>query len=329
MTPRDSQNSPASRILVRATAENPVYQHLTPARAGWDLLHCEGRMMRGEEKLHIETGDNEYVVVLFGGTCTVHHPGGTWDRVGRRPNVFAGMPYAFYLSRRTSFEIAATSDELDLALAWCRTDQDHPARLVTPEQVAVEIRGGGNATRQINSLLPPGSDCHRLVAVEVFTPAGNWSSYPPHKHDVHKTDAQGSILEADLEEIYFYKIDKPEGFAVQRVYTDDRSLDEVVVARNNDIVLVPEGYHPVAAAHGYNVYYVNFLAGSAQSLATSDDPEHAWIKGTWKEKDPRVPVVSMAMEETQTEAIDKKQEARIKKQEARGRKGKARKGHGA
>ena len=252
--------------------------------------------MKKGERLSLETGENEYAVVLFGGTCTVRHPGGKWDHVGRRPNVFAGMPYALYFSRRTSFEIVAASDELDLALAWCHTDQDHPARLVTPGEVSVEIRGGGNATRQINSLLPPGFDCHRLVAVEVFTPAGNWSSYPPHKHDVHKTDGHGSVQEADLEEIYFYKIDKPEGFAVQRVYTDDRSLDEVVVARNNDIVLVPEGYHPVAAAHGYNVYYVNFLAGSAQSLATSDDPEHAWIKKTWKEKDPRVPVVSMDME---------------------------------
>ena len=252
--------------------------------------------MKKGERLSIETGENEYAIVLFGGTCSVSSPGGIWDRVGRRPNVFAGMPYAMYFSRHTSFEITATSDGLDLAVAWCQTDQDHPGRLVTPEQVSIEIRGGGNATRQINSLLPPGFDCDRLVAVEVFTPAGNWSSYPPHKHDVHKTDSGGRILEADLEEIYFYKIDRPEGFAVQRVYTDDRSMDEVVVAQDNDIVLVPEGYHPVAAGHGYNVYYVNFLAGSAQSLATSDDPEHAWIKNTWKEKDPRVPVVTMEME---------------------------------
>jgi len=256
--------------------------------------------MKKGERFSADTGEHEYAIVLFGGTCAVRHSGGTWDRVGGRPNVFAGMPYALYFSRRTPFEIIATSDDLDLAFAWCQTDQDHPARLVTPEQVSVEIRGGGNATRQINSLLPPGFDCHRLVAVEVFTPAGNWSSYPPHKHDVHKTDSRGSIMEADLEEIYFYKMQKPEGFAVQRVYTDDRSLDEVVVAQNDDIVLVPEGYHPVAAAHGYDVYYVNFLAGSAQSLATSDDPEHAWIKQTWKEKDPRVPVVSLEMEHTET-----------------------------
>ncbi len=309
MTKRTSDTGSSSRVLIRATPDRSVYQHLTPKQVGWNLLHCEGRRLKKGERFAGETGNNEYAFVVFGGTCSVHHSGGSWDRVGRRPNVFSGMPYAFYLSRRTKFEIAATSEELDLALAWCHTGQDHPARLITPDQVSVEIRGGGNATRQINSLLPPGFDCDRLVAVEVFTPAGNWSSYPPHKHDVHKTDSSGRILEADLEEIYFYKIDKPEGFAVQRVYNDDRSLNEVVVAHNDDIVLVPEGYHPVAAAHGYNVYYLNFLAGSAQSLAASDDPEHAWIKQTWKEKDPRVPVVTMDMEN------QGKQEARSKKQE--------------
>jgi 5-deoxy-glucuronate isomerase len=252
-------------------------------------------MTKGEV-LEGNTGECEYAFVLFGGTCSVRHSHGGWDRVGRRPDVFSGMPYAMYLPRRTSFEIRATSEELDLARAWCATDQDHEPRLVTPEQVAIEIRGGGNATRQINSLLPPGFGCHRLVAVEVFTPAGNWSSYPPHKHDVHRTDGAGKILEADLEEVYFYKIDRPGGFALQRIYTDDRRVDEVVMAQHDDIVLVPEGYHPVAAAHGYNIYYLNFLAGSAQSLAGTDDPEHAWIKQTWTTKDPRVPLVSLAME---------------------------------
>jgi len=160
----------------------------------------------------------------------------------------------------------------------------------------VEIRGGGNATRQINSLIPPGFECDRLVAVEVYTPPGNWSSYPPHKHDVHRVDPAGNLVEADLEEIYFYKLDRPEGYAIQRIYTTERNLDETIVARNNDLVLVPEGYHPVCSAHGYTTYYLNFLAGSAQSLAASDDPAHAWIKGTWKSKDPRVPLVTLEME---------------------------------
>jgi 5-deoxy-glucuronate isomerase len=207
------------------------------------------------------------------------------------------MPYSLYLPRETEFTIHAHSEDLDIAYGWCRTDETHPPRLVTPDQVSVEIRGGGNATRQINSMIPPGFDCHRLVAVEVYTPSGNWSSYPPHKHDEHRVDGDGNLLEADLEEVYFYKIDRAHGYALQRVYTPDRRLDELVMARNDDLVLVPEGYHPVVSAHGYTTYYLNFLAGSARSLASSDDPEHAWIKETWESQDPRLPIVTLAMEE--------------------------------
>jgi 5-deoxy-glucuronate isomerase len=112
---------------------------------------------------------------------------------------------------------------------------------------------------------------------------------------VHREKTGQGIAEADLEEIYLYKTDKPQGYAIQHVYSSDRKLDELTIARNNDIVLVPEGYHPVAAAPGYNVYYLNFLAGSAQSLASFDDPDHKWIKEEWPEKDPRVPMVTKEM----------------------------------
>jgi 5-deoxy-glucuronate isomerase len=109
-------------------------------------------------------------------------------------------------------------------------------------------------------------------------------------------DAAGNVLEADLEEVYFYKIDRPEGFAYQRIYTPDRHIDELILARDSHLVLSPQGYHPVVAAPGYNCYYLNMLAGSAQSLAATDDPEYSWVKETWKEKDPRLPLVSMDME---------------------------------
>ncbi len=206
------------------------------------------------------------------------------------------MPNCLYLPRHPEYTLKALSENLDIGYGWCRSDEDHPARLVTPPEVGIEIRGGGNATRQINSLIPPGFDCQRLVVVEVYTPPGNWSSYPPHKHDVHRVDETGKLLEADLEEVYFYKIDRPEGYAYQRVYTDDHRLDELILARDSHLVLVPEGYHPVVSAHGYNTYYLNMLAGSAQSLASADDPQYAWIKGTWQDKDPRVPVVNLRME---------------------------------
>ena len=159
----------------------------------------------------------------------------------------------------------------------------------TPEEVPISIRGGDNACRQINDLLPAGSPVHRLLLVEVYTPSGNWSSYPGHKHDVHRVDAQGNLLEADLEEVYFYQLDKPEGYAYQRVYTDEDSplqkagypIDALICATHNTAVLVPEGYHPVVSAPGYTTYYLNVLAGSAQSLANQDDPRYAWVKTSY------------------------------------------------
>ena len=134
--------------------------------------------------------------------------------------------------------------------------------------------------------------------MEVYTPGGNWSSYPPHKHDIHKTDQKGNVLEADLEEVYFYKLDRPEGFAFQRIYTDSESplhragfpIDAVLLARNNDVVLVPEGYHPVSSPPGYTTYYLNVLAGSAQSLANSEDPSYSWVKESYRSRDPRIPI---------------------------------------
>ena len=254
--------------------------------------------MQSHETWEADTGEDEYGLVILGGSCAVESSRGNWPSIGRRPNVFAGMPYALYLPPGTKFCVRPAGEQVDLAYGWCRGGGSHQPRLVTPKSVAVEIRGGGNATRQINSIFPPGFDCERLVAVEVYTPAGNWSSYPPHKHDVHRVDSAGQLLEADLEEIYFYKIDRPQGYAIQRVYTADSRVDETIIARNNEVVLVPEGYHPVAAAAGYTTYYLNFLAGSAQSLANSDDPQHAWIKETWRQKDPRVPVVTLEMEQS-------------------------------
>jgi 5-deoxy-glucuronate isomerase len=288
--------STESHLLIHPKSQTGEYVRVTPETAGWEHLSFAARMLSRGETWRGNTGQCEYGLVVLGGSCSIESSRGVWPKIGRRPDVFHGIPYALYLPRETEFTVTALGAGVDIACGWCRSEGNHPPRLVTPEQVAVEIRGGGNATRQINSLIPPGFDCHRLVAVEVYTPAGSWSSYPPHKHDLHRVDADGKLLEADLEETYFYKFNRPEGYAIQRVYTSDSRLNEVVVARNNDVVLVPEGYHPVAAAHGYPAYYLNFLAGSAQSLANVDDPEHAWIKGTWTSLDPRVPMVTIDME---------------------------------
>src|SRR5262249_39637346 len=162
------------------------------------------------------------------GSFDVSSSRGDWTGLGEREHVFAGLPHAIYLPRRTSLTVTATSD-CEFAAAWAPAEQDFPPRQVTPADVGIELRGGDNASRQINSITPPGFPCQRLVLVEVYTPGGNWSSYPPHKHDVHREDAAGNLLEADLEEIYFYKIDRPEGFAIQRVYTGDRSIDALIL----------------------------------------------------------------------------------------------------
>ncbi|NWG15635.1 MAG: 5-deoxy-glucuronate isomerase [Chloroflexi bacterium] len=288
----------AENLLVKSQdkGEPGLFARVRAADAGWDYLNMAALRLPLGERYGDVTGENENVTVILGGRCHIRTGKGEFMNLGHRANVFSGMPWALYLPRRTPFEIEALTDNLEVVSCWVPTDEDHPAQLITPADSTIEIRGGGNATRQINSIIPPGFDCHRLVCVEAFTPSGNWSSYPPHKHDVHRVDAAGKVLEADLEEIYFYKINPPEGYAYQRVYTGDRHIDALMVAQNHDAVLVPEGYHPVVSAHGYTTYYINFLAGSAQSLANSDDPVYAWVKDTWLEKDPRLPVVSHDME---------------------------------
>ena len=287
------------QILVKSQKGSPIYQHFTSTDAGWNHLNFTARQMNKDDKWKGNTGNNEYMFVLMGGNFSAQTSRGNWKTENGRKDVFSGLPHALYLPPDTSFSIKADSEILDLAASWCLSDQNYPAHFVTPIDVqnyGIEHRGGDNASRQINRILPPGSPCHKLVCVEVYTPSGNWSSFPAHKHDTRKFDPiDGKLYEASLEEIYFYKIDKPQGFALQKVYTDDRSLDEIAEAKNNDVILIPRGYHPVIAGHGYNVYYLNFLAGSDQSLASTDDPDHKWIYGTWKAMDTRIPMVTLEM----------------------------------
>ena len=282
-------------LLAKSTSDAGIYQSITREEAGWQFLNFQARRLKQGEVWKGDTGENEYGIILLSGNYSVWSDKGNWKTVHGRKDVFSGIAHTLYLPRHTSFELKAESELLDIAYGWCETDKDYEPVFKTPDQAEIEIRGGDNATRQINSLIQPGFPCHRLVSVEVYTPAGNWSSYPAHKHDERKVDNLGNVLEARLEETYFYKIDKPEGFAIQQIYNDDRSLDEIAVARNNDVVLVPKGYHPVVAGHGYNVYYLNFLTGSDQSLANTPDPNHVWMFDSWKSKDARIPMVTAEM----------------------------------
>lgn len=262
----------------------------TPESMGFDYLTFRVRKLLRGEKFSSETGACELGMVVLGGRCSVASTAGSWSDFGSRAHVFDGMPTALYLPIETEFAVTAETD-CEVAFCFSRAEEKYPARLITPDEVEIEVRGGANATRQINHILKPDFPAQRLLLVEVYTPGGNWSSYPPHKHDVHNPPD-----EVDLEEIYYYKIDRPEGYAIQRVYTSDGRIDQTLTVRDGELVLIPEGYHPVVAAHGYNVYYLNALAGSAHSMAASDDPDYAWVRASWTEQDPRVPLVTGGVE---------------------------------
>ena len=252
---------------------------------GFEYLGFKTVGLEPGEQYEEATGSREVAVVLLGGVCSVTSSAGDFPHVGGRSGVFSGLPHTVYLPIETEFRLTAET-ACDLAFCYSKAEEAYAAAVVGPEDVLVEIRGGANATRQINHMLQPGFAAHRLLICEVYTPSGNWSSYPPHKHDVHNPPG-----EVDLEEIYYYRIDRPEGYAIQRVYTSDGRIDETLTVRDGELVLVPEGYHPVVAAYGYNTYYLNALAGSARSMAASDDPRYAWVRQTWHERDPRLPLV--------------------------------------
>ncbi|MCB0744441.1 MAG: 5-deoxy-glucuronate isomerase [Ignavibacteriales bacterium] len=275
-----------------------TYQNITAKEADWEALNFGAKLLKqGDTWIH-NTGEFEMCIVLLGGEFSISSKWGEWQTENSRKDVFSGFPHAAYLPPNTDFKLTATSNTVDFAYGYTKGDSNFNGYFITPKEVndmGIELRGGDNASRQINSILPPGSPCSKLVCVEVYTPSGNWSSFPAHKHDERKVDENGKVTEARLEEVYFYKFDKPQGFALQKVYTSDRSLNEIAEPHMNDAVLVPKGYHPVSAGHGYNTYYLNFLAGSDQSLANTDDPDHKWVYNSWKKMDERLPLVTLEM----------------------------------
>jgi 5-deoxy-glucuronate isomerase len=266
-----------TELMLRAPAP-PV----TPAEAGWRWLSY--RSLRGAGSAPLETGGDEVCLVNLGGTLWVA-VGGDRHSLGDRPSPFAGLPRALYLPPATA---ATIEGEGLVGVCAARADAGHPVRPIAPEDVRVEVRGSGNATRQINHIIAPEFPAHRLLVVEVLTPAGNWSSYPPHKHEQDRLP-----VENDLEEVYAYRFGRPEGFGVQRLYSGDRTLDETWTVRDGDVMLVPRGYHPFCAAHGYHGYYLNALAAERRSMAAEDDPELAWTRQAWPDmaRDPRVPLI--------------------------------------
>jgi 5-deoxy-glucuronate isomerase len=199
--------------------------------------------------------------------------------------VFSDYPHAAYLPPGTRFRVEADARTLLAEGRTAATGRFEP-RTIRPEDCGFEVRGGGNATRQIVDVLPPGFPAERLMVCEVFTPGGNWSSYPPHKHD-----RDDPPREADLDETYYYRFREDDAYGIQRLYAPGDRGDQALVVRSGDLVLVRSGYHPFVAAHGYDAYYLNVLAGSRRSMAASDDPRYAGLRARWPAPDPRVPMV--------------------------------------
>ena len=287
--------STESHLLQKPKATSKIYHRVTPESAQWEYLSFEAREMELNETWEHDTKDNEMVIVLLSGNFKVSSNHGDWETINGRKDVFSGVAHTLYLPRNSQFKLTATSNNLDIAYGWCKSEEDFPAKFVRPEETPVVIFGGDNATRQFNDLVPPGFGCSKIVSREVYTPSGNWSSFPAHKHDVRIVDDQGNVLEPIQEETYFYKFEKPEAYAIQQVYTKDRSLDEIVRPRHNDVVLIPKGFHPVVAEHGFHCYYLNFLAGTDQCLANTTDPDHEWIYDSWSSQDDRLPLVTAKM----------------------------------
>jgi len=260
-----------------------------PASASWRYLSFRVERLRDGDDVARRSGDEEIALVSLGGRCAAESEGERWE-LGGRATVFDGMPSALYLPRDSEYTLTAIGDA-EVAVCGARADERLEPRAVGPEDVEIEVRGSGNATRQINHIIKPEFPAQRLLVVEVFTPAGNWSSYPPHKHDEDRPPE-----EVVLEEVYYYRTptEPPGAFAVQRLYSPRHGVDLTETVRDGDIMLVPHGYHTTCAAHGYDLYYLNGLAGDRRSMAAADDPALAWIRPAWSElePDPRVPLVT-------------------------------------
>jgi 5-deoxy-glucuronate isomerase len=272
---------------------------VTPESAGWELCGLRVVVLEpGASRTFSTDSDEVALLPLSGGGMTVEVEGRSFALEGRS-SVFARVTDWAYVPMDTELRISS-SEGCEVAIASARATRRLEPAYVAAAQVSIEVRGAGPATRQVTNFLTPGEfdGADKLICCELLTPDGNWSSYPPHKHD----DTEGSPVWN--EEIYYFRVGRlgttqyaPEGYGTHRTYTHDGSIDATVTVRDGDVFLVPRGYHgPCAAAPGYPLYYLNVMAGPApgRTFAFVDDPPHAWIRDTWEaqEADPRVPMTS-------------------------------------
>jgi len=244
---------------------------VTRESAGWSYVGFEVYRLSRGARIERRTDGREVCAVLLSGRADLFFGERTWRDVGSRWSVFDGLPDAVYAPPGGSLAIAASSESCEVALCWAPASRGAEAAHLAATGVTVLTRGTGRTERTIHNILMEDRPAESLLVTEVLTPGGNWSSYPPHKHDTDDLPR-----ETYLEETYYHRMSRPEGFAVQLVYTDDRSLDEAIHVRDGDVVLVPRGYHPVAAGPGYDLYYLNVMAGPRRRWLVTTDPDHRW-----------------------------------------------------
>jgi 5-deoxy-glucuronate isomerase len=284
-----------------ASGGEGVPVRITPEGAGWSYCGLDVWALGPGETRRLPTGDREYAIVpVAGGPLTVDVDGSTFQLAGRR-SVFAAVTDVAYAGRDGELTISAGDEPVEVALPWALARRRIEPWYLAASEVPVEVRGAGHATRQLNNFLAPhpegtrpggARDADRLTCVEVLTPPGNWSSWPPHKHD----DATADGSEAMLEEVYWFRLDGgDDAVGAHRTYSLAEGWDTTVTIRDRDAFLVPSGYHgPCMASPEHAMWYLNVLAGpgAQRSLAFSDDPRHAHVRAGWNdmELDPRVPM---------------------------------------
>ena len=260
-----------SPLLVKARPGSTIVE-VTPESAGWTHVGFAAHRLVAGESLSLETGKRELCLVVLTGTVTVRAGEQRWEAIGNRQSVFDDVsPYAVYVPLDTQVSITAVS-AAEVALCSAPATTHRPARLIEPSAMTRSVRGKGANTRYVCDILPDSEPAHSLLVVEVRTPSGHSSSYPPHKHDTDDLPHQSF-----LEETYYHQVNPPQGFVFQRVYTDDRSIDQAMAVENSDLVVVPKGYHPVSVPYGYESYYLNVMAGPKRAWHFHNDPQHSWL----------------------------------------------------
>jgi 5-deoxy-glucuronate isomerase len=229
------------------------------------------------EQFSAQTGEREVLAVILGGKANFEAAGKRFDSVGGRPNVFAGKPHSVYLPAGVEYAITAEG-AVDIALTSAPSDLDVEPYVIAPPQVTSGAWGAANFKRYFHQILTlagqPDLPARRLIAGETFTPSGNWSTYPPHRHEVENLPH-----EAFHEEIYFFKVNPPDGFGICRYY-NDHGVEENFTIRDNTALMAPSGYHSVVSAPGYTTYYLWFLGGEHRVQAVADDPATGWVSRT-------------------------------------------------